>query len=51
VDPLARILPTDPAGLSGQLMSQLTSNVLRVFGQGSVGLRYPSVANWQQFYR
>jgi hypothetical protein len=34
-----------------QLMSQLTSNVLRVFGQGPVGLGYPSVANWQQFYR
>jgi hypothetical protein len=32
-------------------MSQLTSNVLRVFGQGPVGLGYPSVANWQQFYR
>jgi hypothetical protein len=33
------------------LMGQLTSNVLRVFGQGPVGLRDPSVANWQQFYR
>lgn len=32
------------------LMSQLTANVLRVFGQGPVGQRHPSVANWQQFY-
>jgi hypothetical protein len=40
-----------PLDCPADLMSQLTSNVLRVFGQGPVGLRYPSVANWQQFYR
>ena len=32
-------------------MSELTDNLLRVFGKGPVGIRYPSVANWQQFYR
>ena len=32
------------------LMSALTPNVLRVFGQGPVGLRHRSVANWRQFY-
>lgn len=31
-------------------LAKLTDNLLRVFGQGPVGLRHPSVANWQQFY-
>jgi hypothetical protein len=40
-----------PQGCPAPLMNRLTSNILRVFGQGPVGLRYPSVANWQQYYR
>jgi hypothetical protein len=31
-------------------LAKLTDNLLRVFGQGPVGLRHPSVADWQQFY-
>jgi hypothetical protein len=31
-------------------MRKLTNNILRVFGQDPVGLHYPSVANWRQFY-
>jgi hypothetical protein len=32
------------------MIRKLTGNLLRVFGQGPVGVHYPSVANWQQFY-
>jgi hypothetical protein len=28
----------------------MTSNVLRLFGQGPAGQRQPSVANWRNFY-
>ncbi|MGO9334204.1 MAG: N,N-dimethylformamidase beta subunit family domain-containing protein [Acidimicrobiales bacterium] len=28
-------------------VSQITANILRVFGQGPAGLRYPSQPNWQ----
>ena len=41
------------AGVSScpaQRMGELTANLLRVFGQGPVGLHHPSVANWQLFY-
>jgi hypothetical protein len=33
-----------------QLMRTLTGNLLRVFGAGPVGLKYPSTSNWQRFY-
>lgn len=31
-------------------LDQITANLLDVFGQGPVGQRYPSQANWQSFY-
>jgi len=34
----------------GPVMDTITENLFRVFGQGPAGDRYPSVANWQQFY-
>ncbi len=42
--------PSTQQDCPAPLMSALTANVLRVFGQGPVGLRHPSVANWRQFY-
>jgi hypothetical protein len=33
-----------------QLMRTLTGNLLRVFGAGPVGLKYPSTSNWESFY-
>ncbi|MHB1710088.1 MAG: N,N-dimethylformamidase beta subunit family domain-containing protein [Acidimicrobiales bacterium] len=38
------------ASCPARTMRKLTGNLLRVFGAGPVGLRHPSVANWQQFY-
>ena len=38
--------PTCPA----RLMQEVTGNVLRVFGAGPVGLRYPSIGNTQRYY-
>jgi hypothetical protein len=35
---------------SSSVMRTLTGNLLRVFGAGPVGVRYPSTANWQAFY-
>jgi hypothetical protein len=34
----------------GATMQKITGNLLRVFGAGPVGLTYPSVANWQNYY-
>jgi len=31
-------------------MRAITGNLLRVFGEGPVGIRHPSQGNWQQFY-
>jgi hypothetical protein len=42
--------PATEADCPAPMLQQLTNNVLRVFGGGPVGVRYPSVANWQQFY-
>lgn len=41
---------TPAAACPAKTMRKLTGNVLRVFGQGPVGRRHPSAANWQQFY-
>jgi hypothetical protein len=38
------------ASCPARLMQAITGNLLRVFGAGPVGLRYPSVDNTQQFY-
>jgi hypothetical protein len=38
------------ASCPARLMQMVTGNLLRVFGAGPVGLRYPSVDNTQQFY-
>ncbi len=34
----------------GRTLQKVTGNLLRVFGAGPVGLRYPSSANWQSYY-
>jgi hypothetical protein len=47
---LASCPPTPEIACPGPMMRKLTENLLRVFGQGPVGIRHPSVANWQQFY-
>jgi hypothetical protein len=44
--------PCSPAAAScpADLMQAITGNLLRVFGSGPAGLRYPSVSNVTQFY-
>lgn len=48
--PSLRACPPGAASCPATVMRKLTGNLLRVFGEGPVGLRHPSVANWQQFY-
>jgi hypothetical protein len=38
------------SGCPARLMQEITGNLLRVFGAGPVGLRYPSVDNTQGYY-
>ncbi len=38
------------ASCPARLMQEITGNLLRVFGAGPVGLKYPSVDNTQQYY-
>jgi hypothetical protein len=38
------------ANCPGDVLQKVTGNLLRVFGAGPVGLTYPSVANWQNYY-
>jgi hypothetical protein len=47
---LATCSAAGPSPCPAPMMRTLTDNLLRVFGQGPVGLRHRSVANWQQFY-
>jgi hypothetical protein len=48
---LERCPATTPASqCPAPIMRKLTGNLMRVFGEGPVGLHYPSHANWQQFY-
>ncbi len=42
--------PATETACPAPTMQKLTNNILRVFGEAPVGDRYPSVANWQQFY-
>jgi hypothetical protein len=47
---LASCSAREPSPCPAPTMRTLTDNLLRVFGQGPVGLRHPSIGNWQQFY-
>jgi hypothetical protein len=38
------------SGCPAPLLTIMTRNILRLFGQGPTGRTQPSVANWQQFY-
>jgi hypothetical protein len=38
------------AGCPDAMLTRVTLNLLRVFGAGPVGRRYPSHANWQRYY-
>jgi len=40
---------SSPSDCPAPLVRKMTGNLLRVFGQGPVGLRYPSVSNVAQF--
>jgi hypothetical protein len=42
--------PATETDCPAPMMQELTNNLLRVFGEGPVGIRYPSVANWEKFY-
>lgn len=48
--PSLETCPATEVNCPAQMMQELTTNLLRAFGVGPVGIRYPSVANWQQFY-
>jgi hypothetical protein len=41
---------SSPSDCPAPLVQKMTGNLLRVFGQGPVGKRYPSVGNVAQFY-
>jgi len=43
--------PASTTACPALVMGALTANLLRITGSGPAGLRYPSVANWQQLYR